>query len=171
MKRTATKRTGEYATKEHFRELFTEDMNRLYLLSFLLTADHEKAERCFVAGLDECVTGGPVFREWARTWARRIVVQNAIRMIAPHMGSATIAPGTFQAQDARFAEVLGLEDFERFVYVLSVLEGFSDSDCATLLGVSSRDIREARIRAFRQIADLSPGTAVPPKDSSDTAAN
>jgi hypothetical protein len=37
-------------------------------------------------------------------------------------------------QDAPFAIVLALEDFERFVYVLSVLERYSDQTCAVLLG-------------------------------------
>src|SRR5258707_13897075 len=46
-----------------FRELFTED-NNLYLLSFLLTANCEEAERCFVAGLADCVDGNPVFKVW-----------------------------------------------------------------------------------------------------------
>ena len=51
-----------YASRDDFRRVFDEDMNSLYLLSFLLTADHEKAEQCFVSGLEDAVEGNPVFK-------------------------------------------------------------------------------------------------------------
>jgi len=53
------------------------------------------------------------------------------------------------SRDARFESILALPDFERFVYVLSVIEGCTDQQCAVLLGVSSQQIAEARIRAFQ----------------------
>jgi hypothetical protein len=52
---------SEDTTSDDFRKLFTED-NNLYLLSFLLTANCEEAERCFVAGLADCVDGNPCLR-------------------------------------------------------------------------------------------------------------
>src|SRR5260370_10712368 len=73
----------EYASRADFRQIFDEDMHGLYLLSFLLTADHEKAEQCFVSGLEDAVNGNPVFKEWARSWARRGILQNAVRAINP----------------------------------------------------------------------------------------
>jgi hypothetical protein len=76
-------RTALYATFGDFRRIFTEDMKSLYLLAFLLSADPGKAEQCFVSGLDDCTTGNQVFREWGRSWARRVVIKNAIRLIAP----------------------------------------------------------------------------------------
>jgi hypothetical protein len=50
--------------------------------------------------------------------------------------------------------VLGLEEFERFVFVLSVLERYSDQDCSLLLGCSRQDVREARIGALQHVAEL-----------------
>src|SRR5215831_17225086 len=76
-------RTALYATCADFCRIFAEDMKNLYLLALVLTADSEKAEQCFVSGLDDCTTGNQVFREWARSWARRVVIKRAIRMIAP----------------------------------------------------------------------------------------
>jgi hypothetical protein len=38
-------RAGEYATADDFRRIFDENRNGLYLLAFLLTADHEKGGR------------------------------------------------------------------------------------------------------------------------------
>lgn len=49
-----------------FQEIFTEETGALYLLPFLLTADHTKVEACFVSGIGECVEGTQIFKEWAR---------------------------------------------------------------------------------------------------------
>jgi len=54
----------------------------------VLTVNREVAERCFVAGLAERVDGNPVFKEWANSWARCVIVRNAIRIIVPHIDAA-----------------------------------------------------------------------------------
>src|SRR5437879_4093306 len=66
-----------------FSQIFDEDMHSLYRLSFLLTANHEKAELVFVASLEDCVGGPPVFEDWARSWVRRRIIQNAVKIIKP----------------------------------------------------------------------------------------
>jgi hypothetical protein len=66
-----------------------EDRARLYLLSFLLTADRAKAERCFVAGLNLAADHNEAFRDWAYSWAQYIVIHNALRLIAPHPETGT----------------------------------------------------------------------------------
>jgi len=73
----------QYATREEFLEIFDEDMNGLYQLAFLLTGDHQKAECCFVAGIDDCAKQNRVFREWARAWAKRVIVGKAISELNP----------------------------------------------------------------------------------------
>ena len=73
-----------HATRDAVRLEPAENRRQLYLLSFLLTADRAKAEQCFVAGLDETAGDGTAFREWAHAWARRTVINNALRFIAPH---------------------------------------------------------------------------------------
>jgi len=35
-----------YATREAFLKIFDQDLSGLYQLSFLLTGDHQKGERC-----------------------------------------------------------------------------------------------------------------------------
>ena len=80
---------GRYATVADFKRIFTEDVNRLYLLSLLLTGDTENAEKCFVEGIGESTKGNLVFKEWARSWARRTIVQSAIRLTSPLKWSAT----------------------------------------------------------------------------------
>jgi len=159
-----TYKADEYATSEDFCKLFTEGMAGLYQLSFVLTANHEKAEQCFVAGLEDCVKGNSVFKQWARAWAKRMVLKNAIRMMAPfpNRDSGTLA-GTDPEVDGRrlaaqdqheaIASVLVLGDFDRFVFVMSVLERYTEKECSLLLGCSQQEVREARMRAQQQIAE------------------
>lgn len=159
-----------YATREDFRKLFTDEANSFYLLSFLLTARHEMAELCLVTGSIECVEGNAVSRDWVRPWARRITIRNAIRMMMPRPDPSRPAPSAMnrkgkltgmRLQDAPFASILRLEDFERFVYVLSVLEGYVDQNCALLLGASAQAVRNARQRALKHIAEFEMGEAAP----------
>jgi hypothetical protein len=159
-----TGRSPAYSTSGDFCRLFDEQMNDLYLLSYLLTTDHDKAGQCFVSGMADCVDGNPVFKEWALSWARRAIIQSAIRLIAPHPDreSSTQRPihqGTSEpmpsraALDVAFAAVVQLEAFERFVFVMSTLERYSDQECSLLLGCSRREVVGARLRALRQIGD------------------
>jgi hypothetical protein len=153
-----------YASSTDFRQIFDEDMSGLYLLSFLLTADREKAEECFVSGMEDAVDGNPVFKEWARSWARRVIIQNAVRAINPRpakeggrLSSASLSSNekTLPAtQQVELAAVLGLEPFERFVYVMTVLERYSDQNSSLLLSCARRDVLAARSRALHQIGSV-----------------
>jgi hypothetical protein len=153
-----------YATAEDFSKLLAGDPNHLYLLTFLLTANHEKAEQCFVAGLNDFGDGNAVFQEWAGEWARQVIVRNAIRIVKPQIGQAQPTESVYQprgkssvlemqVQDVPFASILSLNDFERFVYVLSVLERFSDQECAVWLGISRKEVRETRTLALKHVSD------------------
>jgi hypothetical protein len=146
----------QYATSADFSQIFHDEMEGLYLLSFLLTADREKAEQCFVSGIEDSIKGNPVFKEWARSWARRVIIQNAIRVIKPRpmeKTAPTISGGgkALAAEQREIALVLALEPFERFVYVMSVLERYSDHDCSILLGCARREVMATRIRAVQQM--------------------
>ena len=150
-----------YASSGDFRRIFHEETDSLYRLSSLLTADHEKAEQCFVSGLEDSVNRSPVFKEWARSWARRAIVHNAVRVIYPHPTKEHAPPSlnsagkTSAGEQAEIAAVLELGPFERFVYVMSVLEHYSDLDCSVLLGCAQRDVFAARIRALQEIGNAS----------------
>jgi DNA-directed RNA polymerase specialized sigma24 family protein len=156
----------QYANSEDFCQVFTENMSSLFWLAFLLTADHEKAEQCFVAGLGDSVQANRVFQSWAHSWAKRTIAQNAIHMLKPRPGTAgapdalTHTGDSRSAGDFEFSCVLALQDFERFVFVMSVLERYSDHECALLLDCRILDIHEARSRALQQIGD-SPCSAQP----------
>lgn len=148
----------EYATSADFCKIFDQDMSSLYLLSLLLTGDYKMAEECFVAGLESAVNRNRVFKEWARSWARRVITQNALRTVDPHPNRESILSALptemsnkFLGERDEIAAVLGLQAFDRFVFVLSVLEDYSDHDCSILLGSTRRDVLAARVRALQKI--------------------
>jgi len=149
-----------YASTADFDRIFTEDMSALYLLSLLLTGDRNKAEECFVAGIGESTRGKRVFKEWARSWARRTMIQSAIRLIAPRHGTGRttrnpVSPRGLNyvplALEAEVSAILELAPLERFVFVMSVLERYSEHDCSILLGCSRRDVAAALARALQQL--------------------
>jgi hypothetical protein len=153
-KRIAKEQKADYATGADFCLIFEKDMNRLYLLSSLLTNDPEMAEQCFVGGLEDAKNSNPVFKEWAEAWARRTIIQNAIRMVQPRPENHTASATGHDKVDSLPAElngIAGLPAFERFVFVMAVLERFSDQECSLLLGCSRSDVVEGRTRALGQI--------------------
>ena len=162
MKSTWQQRAA-YATGGDFCRIFAENMKGLYVLALLLTADPVQAEQCFVAGLDDCSAGNRVFKEWAHAWARRVIVKNAIRLTNPapvpeieasnpgrHLTGIRESPEL----QAEMSLLLGLPDFARFAFVMSVLEGYSDRDCALLLGCTRESLLAGRVYAFEQIGRL-----------------
>ena len=148
-------RSSQFATNADFCELFMGDSRGLHLLSILLTADRAKAERCFIVSPFVCTGGNSVFHKWVHSWTRRTIVRNAVRMLTPSPApcepESTDALPASSLHDPFLARVIALEDFERLVYVLSVLEEYPDQNCATLLGVSPQRIRETKISALKHI--------------------
>jgi DNA-directed RNA polymerase specialized sigma24 family protein len=165
---------GAYATPADFKRVFTEDVNSLYLLSLLLTGSPEKAERCFVEGIGEATKGNYVFKEWARSWARRTIILSAIRLIAPMDNCETIGWNADLARGmnkipmilhSEVRAILDLAPLERFAFVMSVLERYSDNDCSILLGCARAEIVRIRARAMQQLGRSSD----PAASSSDHA--
>ena len=152
------------ARGEDVSRISSEDLNSLYQLSFLLTRDREKAERCFVVGIERLVRGNRAFNQWAHAWAKRIVIENAIHevnprprvmhfyssaIVFPHGAQMSTPPGGHFELEA----ILALEDFERFVFVMSVLDHYSEHDGALFLDCSVLEIRKARTRALQKLID------------------
>jgi DNA-directed RNA polymerase specialized sigma24 family protein len=172
-------RTGEdaakrvdYAMPSDFCQMFDDHLDRFYTLALLLTADHHKAEQCLVAGLEDSLQGNPVFREWAQSWAKRAVIKNAIRIISPlrrETGTATRPHEPMEPPseaDTPVAAIIRLQPFDRLVYVLSVLEKYSDRECSMLLACTVGEVAAARVRAVQRLANVGgrigpPETALP----------
>jgi hypothetical protein len=134
--------------------VFSEEMDSLYFLAFLLTADKNIAEQCFVYSLGECVDRFSALLDRARSWARSAIVRNAIGIIRPvpeedtYVVNATL-PAT-EGVSNPFALIVSLPAFERFVFVLSILEGQSDEHCQSLLSCSRQEVVMARKTALRR---------------------
>jgi DNA-directed RNA polymerase specialized sigma24 family protein len=169
-KQKSIERATEYASCKDFQQIFTEDIVGLHRLAFLLTADHAKAEQCFVAGLEDSIHGNPVFRQWARSWSKRAIIQSAIKAIAPvptrHGVLLETADARWQNGDdveSIAAVVAGWEPFERFVFVMAVLEGYGLRECAALLACPVPDVIVAKSSAMQRLAGQSPPEIVSPK--------
>src|SRR6266446_3483017 len=73
---------ADYAMRADFCAVFEEDMKPLYLLAFLLTANHKEAEQCFASTVEEAFKKQAVFKEWARTWVKRKLIERDRHRVA-----------------------------------------------------------------------------------------
>jgi DNA-directed RNA polymerase specialized sigma24 family protein len=158
--------TGEaYATADDLQKYFADEMTELFRLAFLLIADVEEAERCVILAMRECMSAGWVLKEELHIWIRRIVVRIGIEMVTGHQNdssrnreedepgmSISDPMGTAVSAYENSAGILTLDDNERLVCVLSVVEHYPMKECARLLGRSIKEVREARRSALERIA-------------------
>jgi len=140
-----------------FCHIFHEEMQGLYSLALILTKDHSLAEECFVAGFEDCLNAHSIFKEWALSWSKRVVIKNAIRRISPQPEQVGEASPTLHGLDLKTRSsladaLLRLKQFQRFVIVMSVLERYSDKECALLLNCGTQDVVIARNEGLRQLA-------------------
>ena len=148
-----------HAAPQDFCAIFKEDMGLMYSLAFLLTADNALAEQCFLAALDDCLNRADVFPERARSWSRRAIVKQAIRLVNPlHNNAESASDVSAEAVGESLADVrarlLQLAAFERFVFAMAVLERYSIYECAALLNCSAGDVERARLRALQFISGV-----------------
>jgi DNA-directed RNA polymerase specialized sigma24 family protein len=157
---------SRHATKGDFCRIFTEQVGPLYRLALLLTGSSAAAERCFIAALDECVRTQRIAIEKTYFRAKRAVMQNAIRILQLHFSQRRQPlrlidlfddSGVPRRVDERCAIgwLLSLPDFDRVVFVMSILEQYSEAACAFLLCCSLEDVRSARSRALMSTANSS----------------
>lgn len=150
-------RNAEFATADDFQRLFASEMQELFHLALLLTADLEEAESCVICAMRDCMSVDSVSKEWTRTWARRAVVRNAIRITTGLREKLPVGDSDRECGGGTMAEssgVLTLDEFERLVYVICVVEHYPIRDCALLLGKSQHDVLKARSRALDQVAEF-----------------
>lgn len=162
--------TNDHASPDDVRRVFVEHVSSLYKLSFLLTGNRDDAEQCFVAAVDETVEATRVPKHSIRSRAKRAIVRQAVRVLKPRpqeRSDGRLALGNISDRDyletlsgrhAVIHRVLSLRVFERFVFVLCLLERHSVEECAQLLNCNVQEVLEGRMRALVQIA--SSGTGV-----------
>jgi DNA-directed RNA polymerase specialized sigma24 family protein len=155
----ANRRT-DYAKRADFCEVFKQDTRLLYLLAFLLTTNHKESEQCFVLTVEEAFKEQTVFKEWARTWVRRRMIENAVEIVSPASGRNgekrdlwSAGPHTKQ-RECEIDTLTKLDPFERSVFVMSILERHSNWDCSLLLGCSMNRVAHTRMMALRRLPEL-----------------
>lgn len=156
--RESNAQSNKYATAADFCSIFHQHMDRLYTLAFLLTTDHELSERCFLAAFEDCVDGISIFENWALAWSRRAVVKNALEMARFKSREDSVCPRLatdgYESAGREFAQAItGLPQIERFAYVLTVLERYSDRESSVLLDLSIAEVIRARNHALQHVAD------------------
>jgi hypothetical protein len=140
-------------------QFLVSQMERYYSLALLLTASEEDAESCFVLALDTwskaCANLVPMIQEVVDASIKRVLVDYALRICHPSLGGSPRA-STRDIQGEKLASnhspwaaaIIQLDIFERFVFVLSVLESYSDTECADLLHCQPDEIAESRVQAL-----------------------
>lgn len=143
---------GQYASGADYCRIFQEDMYSLYLLSFMLTGNHAKAEQCYLDSVDYAVKGNPVFKEWARSRCKRSVIQSAIQLVFSECVQYDVRDRWLKSSvSSAIDSVTRLAKLERFVFVMSVLARYSDRECSILLNCTIQGIVDARLLALRAI--------------------
>ena len=140
-----------HANAMSFCRVFTDEMDSLYSLALLLTADGELAEECFLGALDDCRNEPEVFREKASARSRRAIIKRAfqrMRPVAQRDRASDQGHGSDRLEQIPL-RLLQLGAFERFVFVMTVLERYSACECATLLDCRVKDVERARIAALK----------------------
>jgi DNA-directed RNA polymerase specialized sigma24 family protein len=149
-----------YANPADFSELLERNLKPLYLLAFLLTANHRDAERCISMTAEECLGEQAVFKEWAQSWIKRSLIKNVIGVVSP-ASSRRCEKRDFWSVEQNRAErsdeinaVTQLPHLEPFVFVMSILERYSDCECSVLLGCSIKKVAQSRMRGVRRLPGL-----------------
>ena len=151
---------------DDFRELFAMELPGLFRVALLISGTYVLAEASSWRPW-ATVSTGSVSRLWAPSWARRVVIRNAIGAWNNAVPEATVVAAESSVRNIRsrsfsdisagctdFARVIALGDLERTAFVLQMLERLTIRDCALLLNRSDREVRGASIRAFRQLAEF-----------------
>jgi DNA-directed RNA polymerase specialized sigma24 family protein len=145
---------ADYETRADFCKVFENEMKSLYLLAFLLTANHQDAEQCFVSTVNAGFEEQAVFKGWSRSWIKRSLIRHAIQIASPPSGRSAKkrdlwsigAPG-----DGEIDAVTQLAPLERIVFVMLNLERYSAWECSLLLRCSKKQVVLAGIRALREL--------------------
>jgi len=148
---------ADYETRADFCKVFENEMKSLYLLAFLLTANHQDAEQCFVSTVNGGFEEQAVFKGWSRSWIKRSLIKHAIQIAFPASGRDAKKRDLWSVgqygvpRDGEIDAVTRLAPLERFVFVMLNLERYSAWECSLLLRCSMKQVVQARMHALREL--------------------
>ncbi len=145
---------GRIGDSVDFCQGFSMDIDALYSLALLLTGDLAAAETCLLAGLESCLSGRPLPEHSARSWSRWSVICEAAKAVSsrPDFAPAQVSNPLDASHNPMILAISRLPVLDRFAFVVTVLERYSVTECATLLHCQSRDVIRARVRAMQAIS-------------------
>jgi hypothetical protein len=135
----------EHISAAKYSATIMDQMNCLYLLSYLVTADRQVAEHCLTRALAEYVEGQIGFLAWAENEGRLAVLRQAIRSVRPvlkqvrWLNCSEMMPSVATAHQP-FAVITSLSPFERFAFVMCTIENLPEDDSAGLLNCTVEDL-------------------------------
>lgn len=140
-----------HANSKDFCKAFESEMNSMYLLAFLITGKHQLAERAFIRILQEVQSDNGVVKSHVSDWIRHRLIEDAISAISPRKEQQPDL--WFGETEAAFYinSVTQLVLVERFVFVLTVLEGYSTRECCLVLGINPHAVAEAKSSALDKL--------------------
>lgn len=154
------------AIPEDFEQLFANEMTKFLYLAMHLTADAERADTCVIFAMRDCFQERRLAKDRAPTFARRMVIRNAIRLvlgiedkfISDVQMEFALQPSRLSRDALRDSVAIrSLPDLERVAFVICVMERYSILDCALILRKSPQEVHDAIVRATEQLAPMKEG--------------
>jgi DNA-directed RNA polymerase specialized sigma24 family protein len=138
-----------YKAHEELIETFEENTSELYQLAFLLTGNSDRSVEAFSKALDFDEAENPVFGGFMTTWARKLIVGEALGTIEKELraskqrvartagdeavGNAKWKRRAHIAREEFEEAVIAIDAFPRCAMLLTIFEGMSIEDAAVLL--------------------------------------
>src|SRR6266851_1095195 len=113
------------------------------------------------------------FKGWEESWSKRCLIEHAIGAIVLQRGRREARRDLWPQERGEnklrtfLDAVTQLKSTERFVFVMTVLEGYSVKETALLLDRTPESVHNLRIEALQRLAELNPGND---RDSSSSGA-
>jgi DNA-directed RNA polymerase specialized sigma24 family protein len=98
------------------------------------------------------------FKGWVRSWTRRSLIKTAIQSVfrKPRKGKLTRDSWWEEQSETGVAAAIDaitqLASVDRFVFVMSVLEGYSTKECSLLLDCAAETVIQARTRTLDELS-------------------
>jgi hypothetical protein len=117
----------------------------------------------FPLRVEDAVSNNSVFKDRTHLWARRSIILHAIQLLCPRQNhehqsnEVRLSIGEISAEVRAYPNLVGivrLNSFERFVFITSILDKYSDQECSLFLGCFLRDVINAWIAAFRHLPSV-----------------
>jgi hypothetical protein len=152
-----------FATFEDFGQLFAKEMTKLFCLAMDLTADADRAETCLILAMRDCFRQTSLAKHRVHTWARRMVIRNAMRLVLGIENEILCDTGLdFPLQPSEYpidalrgsVAIRNLPDLDRLAFVIRVVERYSILDCALLVRKAPQEVHDAIVRATSQVVPI-----------------